>query len=480
MPSRTIPDRVLPRLTVLSPEQIEQVHESSLVLLSSVGVRVDSERARKLFRRALGSGAVAADRVRIPRDLVDWALQVASPAVEIYKRTGELAFRLPGQARFGIGVTTLYYQDPETDEVIQFGRRHMQAMVRLGDTLPNFDVVSTVGIVQDVPPEISDLVATLDMVANTTKPLVVLVSDEGAFPAVLDLLEHLHGDLSSKPFVIPYLNPISPLVINEGTVDKMWLSIERGLPFIYSNYGMAGASTPILPGGTLVLLNAELLAGLVLGQLIRPGAPMILGSLPAYFDMRGKGSFYTAHSYTMDLACAEMMAHYRLPHCGTSGSGMGWGADLIAAGHQWMNHLLSCIGKVGLVPFVGDNLGAIAFSPAIVVYANEIIAQARAMAQGFDLNVTTMALDEIAEVAPGGNFLMSSQTLKHFRTAYFRSPILPSLTLEDWQARGSPRAEKVLREHTRQLLDGLRPPDDHESLQARGEAFIAACPARPS
>ncbi len=471
---------VQPRVTVLTPEQIEQVHAHSLALLSSAGVRVDSERARRLFERALGPGAVAGDRVRIPGDLVDWALQVASHSVDLYRRTGELAFRLPDQARFGIGVTTLYYQEPETDEVMRFGRSHMQSMVRLGDALPGFDVVSTVGIVQDVPPEISDLVATLDMVANTTKPLVLLVSDEGAFPAVLDLLEHLHGDLAPRPFVVPYLNPISPLMINRGTVDKMWLSIERGLPFIYSNYGMAGASTPILPGGTLVLLNAELLAGLVLGQLIRPGAPMILGSLPAYFDMKGKGSFYTVHSYTMDLACAEMMAHYRLPHCGTSGSGMGWGADLIAAGHQWMNHLLSCIGQVGLVPFVGDNLGALAFSPALVVYANEIITQARALARGFDLDAPALALDEIAEVGPGGNFLMSPQTLKHFRTAYFRSPLLPPLTLEDWQARGSPRAEKVLREHTRQLLDGLRPPEDHESLQARGEVFIAAHPARHS
>ncbi len=262
-------------------------------------------------------------------------------------------------------------------------------------------------------------------------------------------------------------------MINEGTVDKMFATIERGLPFIYSNYGMAGASTPILPGGTLVLLNAELLAGLVLGQLMKPGTPMILGSLPAYFDMRGKGSFYTPHSYTVDLACAEMMAHYGLPHCGTSGSGMGWGADLIAAGHQWMNHLLSCIGQVGLVPFVGDNLGALVYSPAIAVYAHDIIAQVRSLAGGFPLDAESLALEEIAEVGPGGNFLMSPQTLKHFRTAYFRSAVLPPMTLDDWQARGCRRAEDVLREHTRRLIEDSRPPADHDELLERGEAFIA-------
>jgi trimethylamine--corrinoid protein Co-methyltransferase len=101
-----------------------------------------------------------------------------------------------------------------------------------------------------------------------TTPLIILVSNEAVFPAVLDLLEHLRGDITDRPSIIPYFNPITPLVINAGTVDKMRVAIERGLPVIYSNYGMAGATTPITPAGMLSLLNAELLAGFVLGQLI--------------------------------------------------------------------------------------------------------------------------------------------------------------------------------------------------------------------
>ncbi len=463
---------VQPKISVLTPGQIEQVHHYALRILSSVGVRVDSERARRLLAQAVGPAGVAGDRVCIPGELVEWALAAAPRAVEVYDRRGNLAFRLPDQARFGIGVTVLYYQDPETDAVVPFGRQHMAATVRLGGALPNFDVISTVGIVQDVPPEVSDLYAALEMVANTVKPLVLLVSDEEAFPAVLDLLEGLHGDLSSRPFVIPYFNPITPLVINRGTADKMVAAIERGLPFIYSNYGMAGASTPITPAGTLALLTAELLAGLVLSQLIREGTPVILGSLPAFFDMRGMGSFYDPASYGVDLACAEMMAHYRLPHAGTSGAGMGWGPDLIAAGHQWLNHLVSCIGQVGLVPFVGDNLGSKAFSPAVIVYANEIIAQARRFAQGFPLDDEAVALEEIAQAGPGGSFLTSGLTLGLFRRACYRSDLFPTLTLEEWQARGCPRADDLLRQRTRQLLAEAEAPADQAGLLASGEAFI--------
>jgi trimethylamine:corrinoid methyltransferase-like protein len=465
---------VQPTLTVLDQEQIEQIHGYSLQILSSIGVRVDSEPARQLFAKAIGPAAIDHGRVRIPPELVEWALATAPSAVDIYDRAGQLAFRLPGQARFGIGVTALYYQDPETDAVTPFSRKDMETTVRLGDALSSFDVISTVGIVQDVPAAVSDLYATLEMAANTVKPLVILISEEEAFPAVLDLLEHLHGDLASRPWIVPYFNPITPLVINRGTVDKMRAASERGLPFIYSNYGMAGASAPITSAGAMVLLIAELLAGLTLSQLIKEGTPVILGSLPAFFDMKGLGSFYDPQSYLIDLACAEMMAHYCLPHAGTSGSGMGWGADLIAAGHQWTNHLVSCMGKVGLVPFVGDNLGSKAFSPAVIVYADEIIGQSRLLAHGFVLDDDSAALGEIAQAGPGGSFLTSSLTLKLFRRAYYHSRIFPTLTLEEWQARGCPRADDLLRNYTRRLIDGLRPPDDHADLTARGEAFIHA------
>jgi trimethylamine--corrinoid protein Co-methyltransferase len=463
---------VKPNLSILNPEQIQQVHEYSMQILSTVGVRVDSKRARKLFAKAVGPKAIREDLVKIPGELIKWALEVVPGTIDIYDRNGSMAFSLPDSARFGIGVTDLYFQEPQTDQVVPFGRKHIEISTRLGNSLPGFDIISTAGVPQDLSPEVSDLYATLEMTANTTKPIIILISNENVFPAVLDLLENLHGTLSEHPFVIPYFNPITPLVINTGTVDKMWATIERRLPIIYSNYGMAGASTPITPAGTLALLNAELLAGLTLGQLIREGTPMILGSLPAYFDMKGSGSLYVSQSYLMDLACAEMMAHYRIPHAGTSGSGQGWGADLIASGHQWLNHLISCIGKIGLVPFIGDNLGSLVFSPTVIVYANDIIQQTRLFAQGFTFDGESVGLDEIRQVGPGGNFLLSDLTMKKFRNTYYQSPIFDKLNLEKWQAKGAPRAGEVLREYTLKLLEESRPPEDHSVLLAQGEAFI--------
>jgi trimethylamine--corrinoid protein Co-methyltransferase len=464
---------IQPRIRLLNEEQIAQIHSYTLKILATTGVRVDSPSACQLFASRLGSKVVDGSRVRMPPEAVEWALKVAPSTIDIFNRRGGLAFRLgEDRTRFGIGVTTLFYQDPLTDEVTPFGRRHMQDMARLGDALPHFDVISTVGVIQDVPSQLSDLYESLEMLANTTKPLVILVSDEKKFPSVVDMLESLHGDLSERPFVIPYFNPVTPLILNKGTVDKMQVAIQRGLPIIFSNYSMAGMSTPITPAGTLAVLLAELLAGLTLAQLMKEGTPVILGILPAFFDLKTMVNFYDPQSLVLNLACAELMAHYHIPHAGTSGSGTGWGPDLLSAETYWMNHLTSLMGKAGLAPFVGDTLTSKAFSATNVVYVHEIIDQAVRFAGGFRLDDEMVGLDEIDRVGPGGNFLMAGTTQRLFRNAYYPSPIFPRWSLEKWQANGRPPAIDLLRQYTLHLLETLRPPEDHDELMSRGEKYI--------
>lgn len=466
---------ISPAINCLTRDQCVRVHDYSLKILSDIGMRVDSDAARTLFSKG-GCRVLPDNRVVIPAERVQWAIEKAPASVDIFDRTGNPAFTVgrhpDSRTRFGIGVTNLYFQDPETDGLSPFALDHVATAARLAQTLTQFDMLATPGIAQDISQQTADLHTTLHMMANTIKPLVVLVSEHDCFGPVLDLLEHLNGNLAERPFAIPYVNPISPLVLNAETAEKMITAIDRGLPFIFNNYGMSGATAPITPGGTLALLNAELLAGLVFSQLVKEGAPVILGSLPAGFDMKSMLSLYTPHTMLLNLACAEMMAHYGLPHSGTSGSGPGWGPDLLASGGFWMNHFSSLLGKVGLAPFVGGNFDSMAFSPAAVIYADEVIRLSRIFADGFALEDAFVAHEEIRSIGPGGNFLMSGLTCRLFRQLPYESPIWPSLTLDQWNTKGSPTADATLREYVLKVLNSLEPPTDHDDLMDRGRLFI--------
>jgi len=446
---------ITPRLQVLSREQMEALHDYSLQILEKTGIRVECPEALKTYSQSDGI-SVTADRVFIRQEIIEHCLSTAPKNVDLFNRKGEHAFTL-GEKQghntyFGIGVTNTHFQEINDADVVPFRREHMQICSALGDNLEQFDLVSTLGTPSDVPVHQADLFATLDMYANTLKTLVLLVTKSENLEAGLHLLTELHGDLSGRPFCLPYVNPITPLVLNKGTSDKIQTTIRYGLPLIYSNYGMYGGSTPITEGGTLALLNAELLAGLVYTQLLKPGTPVILGSLPAAFNMRTMGSQYTPTSYLLNLACSEMMAFYRIPHCGTSGSNNGWGADLLAASDLWQNHLLSCLGKVGCAPFVGGTFESLAFSPSMVVLSNQVIKDSRKIIGGFTLNDQSVNLVDIATVGPGGNFFTSIQTLETI-TIKPENQLWPSLSLDHWVNQDKPTAHKYLLEETQSRYD---------------------------
>jgi trimethylamine--corrinoid protein Co-methyltransferase len=458
-------------LKVLSPDEIAQIHEHSLKILSSIGVQIGSPgiaaRLGEIARQKTGEDVFYFDR-----EIVEWAIDNAPRVVKVEGRAGDAELRLGSvqdrRTHFGIGVTNLYYQDPASHEIMPFTRELMRIAVRLGQFLPAYDFVSTPGVLQDQPPGLADLYACLEMAANTTKPMILLISNKDSFSASLDLIESLQGSLKG---IIPYFNPQTPLVFPAGVLENMQAAIERELPIILSNYGMLGASTPASLVGTLSVLNAELLAGLVLAQWLRPGTPVILGSLPAIFDMRSSMSYYSAHSFLIDLVVVDMLKHYGIPTCGTSGCEGGWGMDLRASGELWFNHVLSILAQVDLVPFVGSTFNSQVFSPELVVYARVLIKQLRQFTSGLDIQLDEDFLQEIQAAGPGGHFLASEMTLKNFRK-FITPDIFPRISLEDWQKDGSPDMQSMLQEHTRTMIADLQPLEGNEELMRKGEEFI--------
>ena len=218
--------------------------------------------------------------------------------------------------------------------------------------------------------------------------------------------------------------------------------------------------------------TSDITTAVVNRVLAKEGAPIICGSLPAYFDMKTMVDFMDVQSFLINLGCAEMMAHYGIPHAGTSGSGEGWGADMLGTGMMWANQITSIIGKVGLAPFVGSSLNSKAYCPLQTVLANDVIAQVRWFARGFAMDEKAIGADEIIlEMEENRHFLTSESTLAVYQNAYHQG-VFPRISLERWEELGNPRLEQLLRDRTLELLSNQEPPEDHDALIAKGEAFL--------
>ncbi len=467
-------NQIQPDLKVLSDEEKIRLHDYSLKILREVGVRVDSKDALGFFIPCEGVHCENNTCFFSP-EIVNWAIDRSPPVINIYNRLGERSFILgEGQSDtiFGIGVTNPNYHDLELNEIVPFTRDHTKIAAGLCETLSGYDLLSTPGIVQDESLPLPDIASTADMLAGTTKPLSLLVSEEDQFEDVLKMVIEVTGLSPETPCIIPYFNPVTPLVINDSTVKKMIHTISYGFPFIYSNYSMYGATTPITPAGTLALLNAELLAGLVLSQLIKEGTPVILGSLPASFDMKTMATAYLPATNQMNVICAEMMDHYKIPHAGTSGSSTGWAGDIQAAGMLWLNHLTSVCGKTGLVPFVGGNFDSMVFSPELVVLSDQVIRGSREFGSEFNLDDNSIDIQEIKEIGPGGNFLTSKQTLQSLPLLRAKpAELWENLTFEKWEDTGKPKAENILREKTLEMINHPVVPPDQEEIVSLTEKF---------
>lgn len=239
-------ENVRPKLQLLNREQMNEVHQYSIQILEKTGIKVESKTARKIFEK---SNAVRLDDevVYIQAELLDQAIKTSPSSIEVFNKKGNTAFHLGknqgDETYFGTGVTNTYFQDILSGDVETFTRKHMQYSTKLSDLLGQYDMISTLGIPSDVTANKSDLYSALDMYANTDKPLVLLISEGKNINDVFELLSFLHGDISAKPFCIPYFNPITPLVLNKSTTDKMIASIEYKLPIMYSNYSVYGGTS---------------------------------------------------------------------------------------------------------------------------------------------------------------------------------------------------------------------------------------------
>jgi trimethylamine--corrinoid protein Co-methyltransferase len=410
------------RLNPLTESELQRLHDAALEVLTDPGVRVMTEPARELLVRN-GATQAGDDLVRIPSELVADALESAPKSFTIFDRTGEPALDLgAGNVYVGAGVTNLNYLDPRDFQVKDFTLDATAEATLLADALPNLDFVATPGVTRpsdDLPLEVVNQEEFLRMVTNTTKPLMVLIAGEPELRDIYDMAELVAGgadELRERPFVMPYLNSVSPLLFNPETLDKLFVAADRGLPVSCQAAPQVGATGPVTIAGTLVVSAAETLIGLVLSQLRNPGTPFISGTVPFLMDMRyGTVTAGGPDGLRFMVAMGQLCRWWGLPSVGMSFGGDSKDADEQAALEAGFYGFGTVLGGVDLVFDAGCVEGGLLFSPELLVISDELVGMTRAAVEPIEVSDETIALDVIRAVGPGEVFLGEDHTLEHFR-----------------------------------------------------------------
>jgi trimethylamine--corrinoid protein Co-methyltransferase len=350
-------------------------------------------------------------------------------------------------------VDCIDYLDPLTDERSRFTSEHCRTTSTVADALPNYTWVMTIGMASDVPADIADRVIARQVLTYTEKPLVFCCKDVNSVRDIYDMALLITGgeeNFQQAPTIVHYSEPISPLLYYDPAVEKILYCAEKGIPLINFPAPQGGSTAPATFAGEIVQGSAESLSGLVLAQLVRPGAPFVYGAFATVMDM--KTTIFSYGAAEMNLMVAAMAQHYRLPFFGTAGCSDSKFPDAQAAAEAAFSCFSSALSGANLVHDSGwlDH-GSVA-SPAYMVLVHEVLHMVNQYMGGVPVSDETLAIDLIDKVGPGGHYLQEPHTLEHFRNVWY-SNLFDRTIHAQWLSQGAKDFQERLREQTQKAME---------------------------
>ena len=454
-------------ITHLTDEQVQKIHAASLEILERIGVRLHLQEAIDLLKK---SGAQVSDGnlVHIPPKLIERALSTVPKEVTLNDRNGNPVMPMGGaRCFFGPGSDCLNIIDHRTGERRKPMLQDVIDGVRLCDALSNIDFVMSMVLPEDVDQTLADTYQMEVMLVHTIKPIILVSYEAQGLVNAVEMAEAVVGGaeaLRQKPIMACYINVISGAVHNADALQKLLYLSSRGLPSLYIPGSSAGVTSPMTQAGAIALDNAGMLVGLVLTQLNREGAPMIISAMdPAAMDMR---TMVGPYAYPEKGFIRSVSQRYGLPTLALSGGSDSKVVDQQAAAEAALTILADVLMGGNIVHDLGYLESGLTYSFAQLTICNQIVDWVKTFFKGIEVNDETLALDDIANNGIDGSYLGTKHTRKHHRETWYPD-LFERGIFADWERKGSkPLAERAA-ERVQEILDNHQPEPLTEEIKAR-------------
>ncbi|MBN1660301.1 MAG: trimethylamine methyltransferase family protein [Anaerolineae bacterium] len=441
----------------LGREECDTIHLATLEILERVGVDVHDEEARALLIK----GGARADgiRVRIPERVVDRGLAATPRRMVLYNRHGDVAIRAwDYRTHYGGGSDCLNILDHRTGERRRPKLADVKDAAVVQDALPELEFVMSMFLPEDVDGTIYDRYQMEVMLNHTTKPIVFVTPDfEGTVTAV-EMCEVVAGGADAfreRPFATCYINVTSGLVANAEALQKCMFLAGKGLPLLYIPLNAGGVNSPATTAGCMATMNAGILLGIVLAQLVNEGTPVAVpGWNGGPYNLKTMvGNYVLADEQGVPT---EMGKYYGLPVFGLGGCTDSKVLDHQCGMESTLSLMTSLLHGANIVHDVGFMDSGLQGSLQLQVMANDTIGFLRAATRGVVVDDEALALDVVEELGPTGDYLIHAHTLRHFREPFY-SKLADKGTYSQWVDRGATTMEERAAKQVTKILDTHEP-----------------------
>ncbi len=445
----------------LSDQDMQRVNETALQALESIGL---ADAIPSCVERVTAAGGHVDDHGRLlfPRALVEDTLAKAARNITLHGRIPEHDLQLCGtKVYFGTAGAAVHIAESETRTYRESTLADLYDMARLVDRMDHIHFFQRPVVARDIEePRENDINTCYACLAGTTKHIGTSFVDPDHLRETVRMLHEIAGSEAAwraRPFVsLSCCFVVPPLRFASDACRCLEAAVMEGMPILLLAAGQAGATSPAPIAGALVQEVAEVLAGLVYVNLIRPGHPAIFGPWPFISDLRtGAMSGGSGEQAVLMAACGQMARFYDLPGGVAAGmsdsklpdpqSGFEKAYTTALAGHAGANLVYESAGMHASL------LGA---SLESLVIDNDMLGAVQRTIRGLELDDDSLSLESMRDVCVDGpsHFLGHAQTMARMQKDYLYPLVADRSSPKEWEERGKPDLLEQARAKVREIL----------------------------
>jgi trimethylamine--corrinoid protein Co-methyltransferase len=462
-----------PTLNVLSEELIIRILDEAKRILAERGMEI---RGEKLRQRLLDNGLKtdnSGERIFFPHDVVESAIESAPESFTLFDRDGKPHAELGGyNVNFVPGSSGLKILDHRSGETRLADSTDFVEYIRLADGLENIAYLATAfSTNKDIEPQVSDAWRLYMSLVNSKRPVVSGAFSEDGTQRLISLLRMFREsdqELACKPLALFTITATGNFRFGEDSCQNLLDCVEAGIPVEIVPVTLMGLIAPVTLVGALVFHCVDVLTGLTMAQIIRPGHPVLFGGAPATFHMKAASSPMAAiEAQHLNVAYVAIAKYLGLPSQAYMALSDGKELDAQAGGETFSSALLAALAGVNSVSGPGMLDFVLTFSLPKLVFDNEVCGQALHFCREIKI-LDDLPSDHLVDhLIHQGHLITAPETLEHWpQELYLTDPVIDRTTRDTAEKTKGPNLVERACEQVESRLAKYSPFDTDPAIDA--------------